>query len=83
MNMPRGSYNYGQYDKNSILQERIVKMLRDYSEISRDTLSKIMGVPRTTLYDNLVVLEKKGIVDKFEYNNGKRGRSIVYWRLSE
>ena len=81
MEIPQGSYNYGQYDKNPILQERIIKELRNYSEVSRDSLSKIMGVARTTLYDNLIVLERKGIVDKFEYNNDKRGRSIVYRRL--
>ncbi len=37
---------------------------------------------RTTIYDNLVKLEKKGIVERFSRNNGKVGASVKMWRLT-
>ena len=37
---------------------------------------------RTTIYDNLLKLQKREIVEKFKRSNGKRGRPIVLWRLS-
>lgn len=36
---------------------------------------------RTTIYDNLLKLQKMKVVEKFTKNNGKRGRSLVLWRL--
>ena len=37
---------------------------------------------RTTIYDNLVKLEKKGIVERFSKNNGKVGASLKMWKLT-
>lgn len=37
---------------------------------------------RTTIYDNLVKLEKKGIAERFSVNNGKVGASIKMWKLT-
>ncbi len=37
---------------------------------------------RTTIYDNLVKLEKKGIVERFSKNNGKVGASVKMWKLT-
>ena len=37
---------------------------------------------RTTIYDNLVKLEKKGIVERLSRNNGKVGASVKMWRLT-
>ena len=36
---------------------------------------------RTTIYDNLIKLQKRKIVEKYSENNGKRGRPLVLWRL--
>jgi len=36
---------------------------------------------RTTIYNNLVKLEKKGLVSKYSKNNGKRGRPPTYWKI--
>lgn len=80
----RGTYNYGQWDQNPELQEKIIEELRKHPEsIPRDILSVLMGVPRTTLHDNLKVLEKKGKVERYSFNNHERGRPVVYWRLVE
>lgn len=37
---------------------------------------------KTTIYDNLVKLEKKGIVERFNKNNGKVGASVKMWKLT-
>lgn len=36
---------------------------------------------RSTVYDNLLKLKNRGLVEKYSFNNGKRGRSVVMWRL--
>jgi len=37
---------------------------------------------KTTIYDNLVKLQKRRLVEKFSRSNGKRGRSYVYWKIN-
>ena len=36
---------------------------------------------RTTVYDNLVKLQKRKVVEKFSYNSGQQGRPLVFWQL--
>lgn len=38
---------------------------------------------RTTIYDNLVKIEEKGLVERFNRNNGKCGASIKMWKLTK
>lgn len=38
---------------------------------------------KTTIYDNLVKLEKEGIVERFSKNNGKVGASVKMWKLTK
>lgn len=38
---------------------------------------------RTTVYDNLDKLLKKGLILKYQIPNGKRGRPPTYWKLQE
>jgi len=47
------------------------------------TLSRDSFYGRTTIYDNLYKLLKRGLVEKFCKSNGKRGRPTVYWKLTE
>lgn len=49
--------------------------------MTRKDLVSQMNTPRTTLYDNLVKLQKRKIVEKFTRNNGKRGRPLVFWKI--
>ena len=37
---------------------------------------------KTTIFDNLVKIEKKGIVERFSKNNGKVGASVKMWKLT-
>lgn len=68
----------------------IIKALDEHGPLKRGnsyarkgTLLGILEIPRTTLYENLEKLEKKKIVERFEKNNGKRGRPHVFWRIKE
>lgn len=38
---------------------------------------------RTTIYDNLVKLQKRKFIEQFSENNGKRGRPLVFWKIKE
>lgn len=51
--------------------------------LTRKELVQLTGMPRTTLYANLAVMEKEGIVEKFTIPNGKKGRPRVYWKIKE
>ena len=51
--------------------QRKVKNIREMEQYEK----------RTTIFDNLIKLEKKGIVERFGLNNGERGRSVKMWKL--
>lgn len=38
---------------------------------------------RTTIYDNLVKLQKRRLIEKHSRNHGKRGRPLVYWKITK
>ena len=38
---------------------------------------------RTTIYDNLVKLQKRKLVERFSKSNGKRGRPPIYWKIKK
>lgn len=38
---------------------------------------------RTTIFDNLIKLQKRKLVEKFSRSNGKRGRPMVYWKIKD
>lgn len=65
------------------LQVHIIVCMEENGPLTRKQLVRELGNPRTTIYDNLVKLEKKKIVKNFSKNNGKRGRPKVYWRFTE
>jgi len=46
---------------------------------TRKELVELMDAPRTTIYDNLYALIKKGLVVKFSKSGGRRGRPTVYF----
>lgn len=95
----------------TLIQAKIVKMLKEKGPMSRDQICEEFGFKkhkvvrvdkyllrekgiryeqeyeqhnkRTTVYDNLVKLQKKTLIEKFSRSNGKRGRPKIYWRLKE
>ncbi|MFX1574426.1 MAG: hypothetical protein ACFFB0_16925 [Promethearchaeota archaeon] len=65
----------------SPIQHNLIIALENTGPITRRELVKKLNTPRTTIYDNLVKLQKRKIIEKFTRNNGKRGRPLVFWRL--
>ena len=64
-------------------QHNLIKILRNDGPKTRRELVIQIKTPRTTVYDNLIKLQKRKVVEKFLKNSGKRGRPIVFWRLKE
>lgn len=64
----------------SLLQQKILMTLGN-KKMTRGELVAILGVPRTTLHDNLRKLYVTGYVDRTEVSNGERGRPLVYWDI--
>jgi uncharacterized membrane protein len=65
----------------SPIQFNLIKTLRDVGPLTRRELVKQINSPRTTIYDNLVKLQKRKLIEKFSRNDGKRGRPLVFWQL--
>ncbi|MHA1292648.1 MAG: hypothetical protein ACTSQJ_08290 [Promethearchaeota archaeon] len=65
----------------SPIQNNLIKILENHGPITRRDLVKILNTPRTTIYDNLLKLQKLKLVEKFSRNNGKRGRPQIFWKL--
>ncbi|TXT61842.1 MAG: Sugar-specific transcriptional regulator TrmB [Promethearchaeota archaeon] len=65
------------------LQHNLLQILKNEGPLTRKQLVNELNTPRTTIYDNLVKLQKQKVVEKFSRNNGKRGRPKVYWKISE
>lgn len=65
----------------NIIQKRIFEIIAiKIGGANRDEICDMTSMPRTTVYDNLVKLEKMKFVEKYSKSNGMRGRPIVYWR---
>ncbi|MFX0077264.1 MAG: hypothetical protein ACFE96_17610, partial [Candidatus Hermodarchaeota archaeon] len=61
----------------------LIKKLEAIGPSTRRDLVKILNSPRTTVYDNLLKLQKRKLIEKFTRNNGMRGRPLVFWKLKE
>ncbi|MEA3248431.1 MAG: hypothetical protein U9Q73_01870 [Nanoarchaeota archaeon] len=69
----------------------ILKVLEKHGPLKRGqegkvdpaTLMAILGLSRTTIYDNLEKLEKKKLVERYSLLNGRRGKPIKLWRIIE
>jgi predicted transcriptional regulator len=66
----------------SPIQIKLIEFLKN-GPASRKTLVKGLETPRTTIYDNLLKLQKRKIIQKSRDNNGERGRPLVYWKLKK
>ena len=72
------------YDSKELLsptQHNLIKILRNGEPLTRRDLVNQLNTPRTTIYDNLIKLQKRKVVEKFIKNSGKRGRPLVFWKL--
>ncbi len=62
------------------IQYQLIQIL-EIGSLKRRDLVQLLNSPRTTVYDNLIKLHKRKVVEKFTKNNGKRGRPVVFWKL--
>ncbi len=65
------------------IQSNLIKKLRNNGPYTRRDLVKILNSPRTTIYDNLLKLQKRKLIEKFTRNNGMRGRPLVFWKVKD
>ncbi|MHA1489811.1 MAG: hypothetical protein ACTSRI_09155 [Promethearchaeota archaeon] len=64
-------------------QYNLIKILKINGPLTRRYLVKILNTSRTTIYDNLIKLQKYKIVEKFIRNNGEVGRPLVIWKVKD
>ena len=65
------------------IQYNLIRKLQNNGPSTRRDLVKVLNSPRTTIYDNLLKLQKRKLIEKFTRNNGMRGRPLVFWKLKE
>lgn len=62
------------------IQNNLIKTLKKIGPMTRRELVNHLNTPRTTIYDNLLKLQKIKLVEKYARNNGKRGRPLIFWK---
>ena len=65
------------------IQSNLINKLRNFGPTTRKDLVKILNSPGTTIYDNLLKLQKRKLIEKFTRNNGMRGRPLVFWKVKD
>lgn len=65
------------------IQFNLIKVLNNNGPLTRRDLVDQLRTPRTTIYDNLIKLQKRKMVEKFTRNDGKRGRPLVLWKIKD
>jgi len=65
----------------SPIQHNLIETLEEKGPLTRKDLVNHLNSPRTTVYDNLIKLQKRKLIQKFSKNNGTKGRPLVFWRL--
>ena len=65
------------------LQDNLIKLLYENGPTTRKELVNHLTIPRTTIYDNLLKLQKRRLLEKFTRNYGNRGRPLVFWKITE
>ncbi|KKN34235.1 hypothetical protein LCGC14_0795840 [marine sediment metagenome] len=72
-----------EYKHMTPIQSSIVKLLWRDNMFSRGKLCKELKRAWTTVFDNLMKLMKKDIIEQESHNNNKQGRPVKLWYLSE
>jgi predicted ArsR family transcriptional regulator len=65
----------------SPIQNNLIKTLKNVGPLTRRDLVKQLQTPRTTIYDNLIKLQERKVIEKFTRNDRKRGRPLVFWKV--
>jgi len=73
--------DFGSKEYLTPIQYNLIKMLQNGGPYTRKALVKELKTPRTTIYDNLLKLQKRKFIERFSRNNGMRGRPLVFWKI--
>ncbi len=65
----------------SPIQNNLIKTLKNVGPLTRRDLVKQLQTPRTTIYDNLIKLQERKVIEKYTRNDIKRGRPLVFWKV--
>jgi predicted transcriptional regulator len=65
----------------SPIQYNLLKTLEKTGPSTRKDLDKHLNTARTTIYDNLMKLQKRKLIEKFSRTDGKKGRPLVFWKI--
>ena len=65
----------------SPIQFNLIKTLENTGPLTRKDLVRQLKTPRTTIYDNLLKLQMRKLIEKYSRNDEKRGRPFVLWKL--
>lgn len=67
----------------NVTQWAIIEELRKHPDgIQRDILAKNINIKRSTVFDNLIKLERNNYVYKMEEDRTTIGRPRVYWYIN-
>lgn len=61
----------------------LVLILERQGPLTRDDLVKIIGKPRTTIYEQLMDLITHDLAKKYSHPTNSRGRPLVFFKLAE
>jgi len=67
----------------SPIQDKILERLEVSGSLTRRDLVRVLNTPRTTIYNNLVKLEKRKLVEKISRSTGNRGRPLIFWKIKK
>ncbi|KKL50187.1 hypothetical protein LCGC14_2308010 [marine sediment metagenome] len=67
----------------SSAQNAIFEKLKTFGPLTRRKLVTELNLARTTVYDNLIKLQKLKLIKKYSQHDGKRGRDFVFWKIKE
>lgn len=65
----------------SPLELKLINILELKGARTRVELVEYLNLPRTTVYDNLMRLINKNLVEKFNRHQKSRGRPLVFFRI--
>jgi predicted ArsR family transcriptional regulator len=63
------------------IRRQIMSYIEQVKIVSRGRLADVLNIPRSTIYDNLVILEREGRLQKKELPRTKVGRPKSLWYL--
>ena len=64
------------------IKEYLFKLISGKGPITRSELTKLTGIPRTTIYDTIVKLMLDEQIKKFSVPSKRRGRPKVYYEVN-